>query len=58
MSAVPPEADIRQGMLKPYRSALRRDSELKQAGADWITQGCSTVFAKPVENGMLITLSN
>ena len=33
------------------------DSELNQAGADWITQGCRTVSAQPVENGMLIALS-
>ena len=33
-----------------------QDSELRQAGADWITLGCSTVSAEAVGNGMLISL--
>ena len=54
-------AGIRSGKAAGARVVAYRttaqDSELKQAGADWITQGCSTVSARPVENAMLISLS-
>jgi sugar-phosphatase len=33
------------------------DTELKQAGADWITQGCGTVAVSPTRDGLLISLS-
>lgn len=54
-------AGIRSGKAAGARvvafRTTSRDSELKKAGADWITQGCSAVSVEQTSSGLLISLS-